>query len=204
MRVNFIKKYFQVVWQGYILNAKEIRNDTDTLHKITSWNNGITLEVTQQSTSMITLVFSILTLSIASLTCFVPNIADLYYDFKKYSGVIFLLLTSQIFRSLSMLLIIAAIDRFALPIFLCIFFCNLYILDKSRVINDKKGFAYVVYIFFNAVLNIPMIGFFNEEIDDIFTSIDETDQSKIDHSPNEDSNVTKQFFTAAEPRYSFT
>ena len=198
-----MKKYFQVVWQGYILNAKDIRNETDTLYKITSWNNGINLEVTQQSISMTTLVFSIFTLSIASLTCFVPNIADLYYNFKKYSGVTFLLLTSQIFRSLSMLLIITAIDRFALPIFLCIFFCNLYILDKSSAINDKKGFAYVVYIFFNAVLNIPMIGFFNEDIDNVFSS-DETDHSKIDHSPNDDSNVTKKSFAAAQPRYSFT
>ena len=154
----------QVVWQGYIINTDQI-NSTDSvkIDETFGMSKGVNeVELSQATISYISLSWSILVLATTSITCFVQDILQVFAC-SRYTSLVILIIVSQTFRTLAIILIFSYSMGFSIPIFLAVWYANFFILNKSRVFENEAGTSYV-NMFFNSLLNVPMICLFNKNL----------------------------------------
>ena len=154
----------QVVWQGFIINSGQ-NNSTDVfvIDETLGLSNGTNkVELSQATISSISLSWSILGLATAAITCFVKDIFQVF-TCSRLTGLVMLIIVSQTFRTLAIILIFSYSMAFSIPIFLLVWYMNFSILNKSGVFENESGTSYL-NIFFNSLLNVPIICFFNKDL----------------------------------------
>ena len=125
----------QVIWQGYIINAGAAEDKTLVLYDSQRINK---ISLSHNTVAYLSIASSILMTSFSSLSCFFPSWRDLLDKNNKMKiiGQLVLILTSQAFRTISIILLISYFDIFSLPVFVVIFISNLIIL-KKHFFNPK-------------------------------------------------------------------
>ena len=166
----------QVVWQGFIINSDQI-NITMKDPIIIQDNYGLNkVELDQATISYISLSWSIFVLATSSITCFIQDIFQVFTRaFSGHTrregarvsrdtiGLVMLIIVSQTFRTLSIILIFSYSLIFSIPIFLVIWYMNFFILNRSGVFENETGTSYV-NLFVNSLLNVPMICLFKKNL----------------------------------------
>ena len=114
--------------------------------------NGNNLEIDYKTISYISFSISILMSGFTSVSSFVKisNIPNQKSD-------VFLIITSQAFKSLTYILLFSYLPWWYLvPVLFIIFMVNVFILHFSKIMKND------LLLIINALLNVPMLCFFNE------------------------------------------
>lgn len=96
---------------------------------------------------------SILVLTFSSVTSFVP-----FSKIPNQKSDVLLIITSQAFRSLAYILLYSYLEWWYYgPVLFIIFICNVFILHSAKIMKND------LLLIINALLNVPMLCFFNQK-----------------------------------------
>ena len=96
---------------------------------------------------------SILVLTFSSVTSFVP-----FSKIPNQKSDVLLIITSQAFRSLAYILLYSYLEWWYYgPVLFVIFICNVFILHSAKIMKND------LLLIMNALLNVPMLCFFNQK-----------------------------------------
>ena len=96
---------------------------------------------------------SILVLTFSSVTSFVP-----FSKIPNQKSDVLLIITSQTFRSLAYILLYSYLEWWYYgPVLFVIFICNVFILHSAKIMKND------LLLIMNALLNVPMLCFFNQK-----------------------------------------
>ena len=96
---------------------------------------------------------SILVLTFSSVTSFVP-----FSKIPSQKSDVLLIITSQAFRSLAYILLYSYLEAWYYgPVLFMIFICNVIILHSAEIMEND------LLLIINALLNVPMLCFFNQK-----------------------------------------
>jgi hypothetical protein len=141
----------QIIWQGYIICSNQLPIDFQTPIEFVG-RHGNNLIIDHKIISYISLSTSILVLGFTSVTSFVP-----FSNIPNQKSDVLLILTSQAFKSLTYILLFSYLPYwFLVPVLFIIFICNGFILHSAKVMKND------LLLIINALLNVPMICFFNQ------------------------------------------
>jgi hypothetical protein len=140
----------QIIWQGYIICSNQLPINFQTPIEFVG-RHGNNLIIDHKIISYISLSTSILVLGFTSVTSFVP-----FSKIPNQKSDVLLILTSQAFKSLTYILLFSYLPYWYLvPLVFTIFICNIFILYSAKVMQND------LLLIINALLNVPMICFFN-------------------------------------------
>ena len=144
----------QIIWQGYIFCSNQLPTDFQTDIEFTG-RHGNSLTIDHQIISYFSISTSILVLGFTSVTSFFYGSKK---EFSNHKSDVLLILTSQLFRSLSYILLFSFLPFWYLvPLVLVILTCNIFILHYSNIMQNDP-----VLLIINGLLNVPMICLFNQ------------------------------------------
>ena len=140
----------QIIWQGYIICSNQLPINFQTPIEFVG-RHGNNLTIDHKIISYISLSTSILVLGFTSVTSFVP-----FSKIPNQKSDVLLILTSQAFKSLTYILLFSYLPYWYLvPLVFTIFICNIFILHSAKIMKND------LLLIINALLNVPMICFFN-------------------------------------------
>ena len=114
--------------------------------------NGNNLIIDHKTISYFSLSTSILMSGFTSVTSFVE-----FSNIPNQKSDVLLIITSQAFKSLTYILLFSYLPWWYLgPVLFIIFMCNVFILHSAKVMKND------LLLFVNALLNVPMLCFFNQ------------------------------------------
>ena len=141
----------QIVWQGYIICSNQLPRDFQTPIEFVG-RHGNNLTIDHKIISYISISTSILVLGFSSVSCFVP-----LSKIPNQKSDVLLIITSQAFKSLTYILLFSYLPWWYLgPLLFAIFICNILILHSAKIMRND------LLLIVNALLNVPMICFFNQ------------------------------------------
>ena len=120
---------------------------------------------------------SILVLTFSSVTSFVP-----FSKIPNQKSDVLLIITSQAFRSLAYILLYSYLEVWYYgPVLFMIFICNVIILDSAKIMENN------LLLIINALLNVPMLCFFNQKDFSPYSSTSEIGSEENSASSEENS-----------------
>ena len=141
----------QIIWQGYIICSNQLPINFQTPIEFVG-RHGNNLTIDHKIISYISLSTSILVLGFTSVTSFVP-----FSKIPNQKSDVLLILTSQAFKSLTYILLFSYLPYWYLvPLVFTIFICNIFILHSAKIMKND------LLLIINALLNVPMLCFFNK------------------------------------------
>jgi hypothetical protein len=141
----------QVIWQGYIIISNQLPINLQTDIEIPGKEKNLSIDHT--TFSYCKMAMSILVLTFSCVTCFVP-----FSKIPSQKSDVLLIITSQAFRSLAYILLYSYLEVWYYgPVLLMIFTCNLIILHSAEIMENN------LLLIINALLNVPMLCFFNQK-----------------------------------------
>ena len=157
----------QIIWQGYIICSNQLPIDFQTpIEFVGRHKNKLVIDHT--IISYISLSTSILVLGFTSVTSFVP-----FAKIPNQKSDVLLILTSQAFKSLTYILLFSYLPYWYLvPLIFTIFICNIFILHSAKIMQND------LLLIINALLNVPMICFFNKNNFSPYSSTSEINNEK--------------------------